>query len=182
MRIQTHGRLPVSASLVGAVALVIVAAGPAAAAPSATTTTTFNVTASTLDITAPGSVALTNVAPGDTATGSLADTVVTDGRAATDATWTATVLSTAFTAGSQSIPASNVRYSSGSPTATTGNGTFNAGATVTPNATAPEATAFSHAGGSGNNTSTWGPTLSVIVPLETSEATSFTGTVTQSVA
>ncbi|HEY9391143.1 MAG TPA: hypothetical protein VIR27_15430 [Mycobacteriales bacterium] len=173
--------VPIGASLVGITALLIVSAGPADADPSASTTVTFAVTAATLDITAPATATLTNVAPGDTATGSLADTVVTDGRAATDASWTATVLSTAFTSGSQSIPASDVRYSSGSPTATTGNGAFNAGATVTPDATAPEATAFSHTGGTGNNTSTWSPTLSVIVPLGTSEGT-FTGTVTQSVA
>jgi hypothetical protein len=181
MRTHRRGMLPVSASLAGAVALVIVTAGPVEAAPSAGTTTTFDVTAATLDITAPGTAALTNVAPGGTATGSLADTVVTDGRAAADAGWTATVLSTAFTSGTQSIPASDVRYSSGAATATTGNGTFTAGGTVTPDATAPEVTAFTHAGGSGNNTSTWGPTLSVIVPLGTSTGT-FTGTVTQSVA
>jgi hypothetical protein len=165
------------------------AAAPAAAAPSDSTTVTFDIGAGTLDIDAPASSALGSGSPGGVIDGALGPVTVTDGRASADASWVASVTSTNFVTGtgtpSEVILASEVDYWSGPATTTTGNGTFTPGqATLADRAPLDNAiplTAFTHVGGTGDNTAVWDPSLSVNVPLD-SEAGTYTGTVTHSVA
>ncbi|WP_432901430.1 hypothetical protein ACQP1S_30605 [Micromonospora matsumotoense] len=179
-------------SLVGAAAVAAMvgfAAAPAAAAPTDTTTVTFEVLAGTLDIDAPATADLGTGSPGGTITGQLGSVTVTDGRASADASWVATVVSTDFQTGggtaSETVLASEINYWSGAATATTGTGTFTPEQPTTgdqePLDTTTPLTAFSHVGGTGNNTAVWNPTLVVNVPLD-SQAGIYTGTVTHSVA
>jgi hypothetical protein len=174
----------------GSVALFIAGATiPAAAAPTDDTVTTFAVAAGTLDIVAAATADLGEGAPGAAVNGSLGAVTVTDGRAAADASWATSVTSTDFTTGGATAPetvlATEVGYWSGPPTATTGTGTFTPGQATAPAATpldnAAPLTVFVHAGGTGNNTATWAPSLVVNLPLD-SQAGSYTGTVTHSVA
>ncbi|GLZ38890.1 hypothetical protein [Actinokineospora sp. NBRC 105648] len=184
MRTRTFlGVLACSAMAVG------LAAAPAAADPTDDTVVTFELLAGTLDIVAPPSADLGTGAPGTVINGSLGTVAVTDGRAAPDASWLATVTSTDFTAGaatpSETVLASEVDYWSGPATATTGNGTFTPAQTNLAGAQALDnvapLTAFTHTGGTGNNTAGWSASISVNVPLD-SQAGDFTGTVTHSVA
>jgi len=165
------------------------AAIPASAAPTDDTATTFAVLAGTLDIDAAATADLGTGAPGADITGSLGAVTVSDTRAAADASWETSVASTDFTTGGATAPetvlASEVDYWSGAATATTGTGTFTpaqatAGAAVPLSVTVP-ITAFTHTGGTGNDTATWAPTLIVNLPLD-SQAGTYTGTVTHSVA
>lgn len=177
--------------IVGGTAAVLVAWGaiPATAAPTDSTTVTFELLAATLDIDAPETADLGTGAPGGVINGSLGPVTVTDGRASADASWVATVTSTVFQTGggtaTETVLASEVDYWSGPATATTGSGTFTPGQI---NLAAAEAldnvapvTAFTHTGGTGNNTATWSPGLSVNLPLD-SQSGVYTGTVTHSVA
>ncbi|MEQ4302717.1 hypothetical protein ABNF97_15175 [Plantactinospora sp. B6F1] len=172
-----------------AAAAVGLTAAPAVAAPTDTTTVTFDVTAGTLDIDAPTSADLGSGAPGTTIDGSLGAVTVTDARASGDASWAASVTSSVFTTGtgtpSQTILASEVEYWSGSLITSTGNGTFNPGQATSDDAvpldTVTPVVAFTHVGGTGNNSATWNPGLSINVPLD-AEAGTYTGTVTHSVA
>ncbi|HEY2671728.1 MAG TPA: hypothetical protein VGJ07_15330 [Rugosimonospora sp.] len=175
--------------LIGSAATLVVvglAAGPASAANTGDTTTTFDVNAGTLDITVPAAATIgAGGAPGTTITGQLGAVTVADTRAADPADWVASVVATDFTTGTatpaETVPATDVNYSSGAATATTGNGTFTpSGAAVPLNNTTP-LTAFTHVGGTGNNSATWNPTLAVNVPLANVAGT-YTGTVTHSVA
>ncbi|GAA3737320.1 hypothetical protein GCM10022225_20160 [Plantactinospora mayteni] len=162
---------------------------PAAAAPTGDTDVTFELLAGTLDITVPATADLGTGSPGSPLDGQLGVVTVTDERASADASWTATVTSTDFTTGtataSETILASEVDYWSGPATATTGNGTFTPGqvnaAAAAPLDNTTPLTAFSHTGGTGNNSAAWNPTLVVNVPLD-NEAGTYTGTVTHSVA
>jgi hypothetical protein len=173
-----------------AAAMVGLVAGPAAAAPSDSTTTTFEVLAGTLDIDTPASATIgTGGAPGTVINGSLGAVTVSDTRAAADASWLASVVSTVYSTGTgtptQTILASEVDYWSGPAISTTGTGTFTPGqlafADRDPLDTVTPLTAFTHAGGTGNNTAVWNPGISVNVPLD-SEAGVYSGTVTHSVA
>lgn len=112
---------------------------------------------------------------------------VTDDRGMANASWTATVTATTFTTGGQTaaetIPLAQITYWSGPATASAGSGTFTPGqsnATVAVNLTSPR-TAFSLAGGSTINSSSWNPTLAVSVPAAAVQGT-YTATVTHSVA
>jgi len=184
---RTTRLLTITATTAAAVGLT---AAPAMAAPTADTDVTFTVTAGTLDITAQATADLGSGAPGTTITGQLGTVTVSDTRAAADASWTASVTSTDFTTGatptaSETVLASDVDYWSGPATATTGNGTFTPGQ-ATQGAEQPldnttPLTAFTHTGGTGNNSASWNPTLDVNVPLA-NEAGIYSGTVTHSVA
>jgi hypothetical protein len=153
------------------------------------TTVTFEITAGTLDIDGPASADLGSGAAGATISGSLGPVTVTDGRASADASWEATVTSTDFVTGAgtatETVVAALVDYWSGPATATTGNGTYAPGqptaGVAAPLDTVDALPAFSHAGGTGNNTATWDPTLDVNAPLA-NQAGIYTGTVTHSVA
>lgn len=177
--------------IVGAAAAAVVglSAVPAVAAPSDTTIVTFEILAGTLDIDAPSTADLGTGTPGGVINGALGPVTVTDERAAGDASWEATVTSTVFTTGtgtpSQTILFSEVDYWSGELITSTGNGTFVAGqpdfADRVPLDSVTPVIAFSHTGGTGNNSATWNPGLSINVPLD-AEAGIYTGTVTHSVA
>ncbi len=185
--------------LIGSAAALTVglAAAPAAAVTAtADTTVTFLLAAGTLDISAPASVTIgttdgTSQPPGTLIIGQMGDVTVTDTRASADATWTASVSSTDFCIGgcvlgtpaSQTVPATAVDYWSGVATAgPTGNGTFAEGQTLSTDAVAISTSpvAFSHVGGTGNNSVSWNPTLEIQTALA-NQAGTYTGTVTHSV-
>lgn len=180
-RITTVGAAVAAAAWLGAV--------PATAAPTDSTTATFEVQAGTLDIDAPATAEMDGAAPGGVINSSLGAMTVTDGRASADGSWVATVTSTTFTTGagtaSQTVLAGELDYWSGPATSTTGTGTFTPGqptfADREPLDTTTPLTAFTHTGGTGNNTASWEATISVNVPLD-NEAGTYTGTVTHSVA
>lgn len=169
--------------------MVGVLAAPAAAAPTDTTTTTFEVLAGTLDIDAPATADLGSGAPGGTITGQLGAVTVTDSRAGSDASWTASVTATVFQTGTSSPPETvlpeEINYWSGPATSTAGTGSFTPGqltaGDAAPLSSTTPLTAFTHGGGTGGNTAAWNPTLVVNVPLD-SIAGVYTGTVTHSVA
>ena len=177
--------------LVGAAAAATVGlvAGPAAAAPSDSTVVTFEVLAGTLDIDAPATADLGTGTPGGLINGALGLVTVTDARASADASWVATVTSTVFTTGtgtpSQTILPSEVEYWSGPLVSSTGNGTFVPGqptiADREPLDSVAPVVAFTHTGGTGNNSASWNPRLTINIPLD-AEAGIYTGTVTHSVA
>jgi len=174
----------------GAVAVAMtVTALPAAAAPTDDTAATFAVLAGTLDIVAPETAALGSGAPGTDINGALGVVAVTDGRASAAASWGATVTATVFQTGGGTPPetvlASEMAYWSGPATATTGDGTFTP-AQATAGAAQPmdnvvPLPAFTHVGGTGNNSASWNPGIVVHVPLD-SQGGTYTGTVTHSVA
>jgi hypothetical protein len=172
------------ASIAVATALfTAIAATPAIAASSADTTVTFTVNATDgLNITAPASAALSNTTPGNDATGSIGVVTVTDQRSTIDTHWTATAaLFLPFTTGTQTaaetIPRANVDYDPGAEINPV-NGPFVAG---TPGDLSASRTAFSRPSGSGNNSVSWNPTLTVHVPA-TAVAGLYTGTLRHSVA
>jgi hypothetical protein len=107
---------------------------------------------------------------------------VTDLRASTAGSWTATVSSTSFTTGggtgSETIPASSVVYDSGSAVSTVGTGTFTPG---TPGNLAAPRTAFSATSEVGTTSVTWDPQITVQLP-PTAVAGNYIGTITHSVA
>ena len=153
------------------------------------TTATFEVSAGPLAVDAPATAAIGTGAPGTAVDGSLGPVTVTDARASADGSWVASVTATNFVTGgatpSEETLASEIDYWSGPVTASTGDGTFTPGqvaaANEVPLDTTTPLTALTHAGGTGNNSATWSPTLSVNVPLD-SQAGTYTGTVTHSVA
>lgn len=170
------------------IAMTAASALATAGAASAGTSTTFSITTSgTLAVTAPASATLSSASPGGTATGSLGSVSVADDRGALIGTWTATVVSTAFTTGgasaSETVPAASVSYWSGLATSTTGLGTFLPGQLTSANAVAigSAQTAFSRTVGSGNSAAAWSPTLVVSIPSTVVTGT-YTGTITHSVA
>ncbi|MBE1486568.1 hypothetical protein [Plantactinospora soyae] len=180
-----------------AIAAVGLMAAPAKAAvtDTADTVVTFLLEEGLLEISAPAAVTLGDVdgdsqPPGSLIAGQMGVVTVTDNRGAADATWTATVSSTAFCIGvcgadpSLTVPASAVLYWSGVELAPpVGDGTFTEGQTdatdAVPLSTAP--VAFSHDGGTGINSVSWNPTLEIQTAV-TNQAGTYTGTVTHSVA
>jgi hypothetical protein len=176
------------ASVVVAVALTVAVGGTANAAPG-DTTVTFTVTAAGgLSIAVPVSKALnTTMAPGTSATGQLGTVTVTDARASLAPTWTASVVSGAFTTGTgttpETVPASAVKYWSGATTSATSGMTYVPGQVLVTDAIAIDTlqTAMSLTAGSGSNAASWNPNLIVAVPAS-AVAGLYTGTVTHSVA
>ncbi|WP_329104024.1 hypothetical protein OG792_28480 [Micromonospora sp. NBC_01699] len=173
--------------LVGGVAGLALVLGPATAAMAEDTIVTLTVTAEDgLTITVPPTANIGSANPGDTATGQIGPVTVADERAALNAAWTATVISTDFTTGggtpAETIPDINVLYWSGGATATSGNGTFTPAQPTAADAVIINVprTVFTHTAGSGDNSATWNPTLLVNIP-ETAVAGVYTGTVTHSV-
>jgi hypothetical protein len=157
-------------------ALMIVGSVPISAA----TPATFTLTAGALSISAP----VTSVSLGSqvastsssTISGSLGVVTVTDQRGGAT-TWTASVISTAFTpAGGPADPASNVTYAAGPITVT---------ATVV--ATAASATDLTGVStvvtgaSTGISTASWNPTISVLVPANFGPGV-YVATITHSVA
>jgi hypothetical protein len=157
-------RLAILAVATAAVTAVTVM--PATAASSVNTTVTFTVSATDgLNITAPSTAALSNVAPGGAATGSLGLVSVSDQRSLLNATWIATVtITTPFHTGAgsadETIPGFDVDYDPGAAINPV-NGPFDPGTAGTLTSTR---TAFSRTSGSGNNSVSWNPTVTVNVP------------------
>jgi hypothetical protein len=192
-----HIGVPLTAGVVLLVASTL-GQQSAQAATTANTDTTFTITAGTLDITAPATATIgapTGGAPGTTIANTIGDTTrvqVVDGRGGpAGSTWTATVASTVFTraTGTQTLPATAVRYASG-PLVTTPDATIGTGFTPgQATATEPAAlalgggtplTAFSW-GGSGANRASWDPLVAVDIP-NTAVAGTYNGTITHSVS
>lgn len=164
--------LPASAATSGRTEMTAMeSAGP--------TTTTFTVTNGALTITTPDSVNLGSGAPGTTIGPTALGTVtVNDNRASASASWTATVSSTDFTSGSQTIPAPDATYTTGAVTKTgTITITTDPGLTLTGAAQ----TVVSGTAGSGNNSATWTPTIAIAVPVS-AVAGLYAGTITHSVS
>jgi hypothetical protein len=156
---------------------------PAAHAAAGDTTTTFSISGGTLSMSVPSStVNLGSTSAGSlTFSGQLGSTSVTDNRGALTAVWTATVTSTTFVTGgasaNETVAKSNIAYSSGAATATTGTGTFAPGVIAT---LAAAGTGGAWAG-VGVNSASWNPTLSFTL-LSSQVAGLYTGTINQSVA
>ena len=143
------------------------------------TTTTFTVTNGALTITTPDSVNLGSGAPGTTIGPTALGTVtVNDNRASATASWSATVSSTDFKSGSQTIPATDATYTTGTVTKT---GTITI--TSDPGLTLEGAaqTVVSGTAGSGNNSAAWDPTIAIAVPAA-AVAGLYSGTITHSVS
>ena len=171
-------------------AFVIATALPAAAATSGRaertaiesagpTTATFTVTNGALTITTPDSVNLGSGAPGTTIGPTALGTVtVNDNRASATASWAATVSSTDFTSGSQTIPATAATYTTGTVSST---GTITI--TSVPSLTLEGAsqTVVTATAGSGDNSATWDPTIAMAVPAS-AVAGLYSGTITHSVS
>lgn len=174
-----------AAALFASTMLAGVIALPANAATSGSTTATFQLAGGALSITVPSSADLGTAPAGAAAVGGPLGVVqVTDARGSTVATWTATVLSGAFTAGAgQTVPAANVNYWSGAATSTTGVGVFTPGQAAAANEVAigTAQTAFALTAGIGNNQATWNPTIDIHLPASATVGT-YTGTITHSVS
>lgn len=163
--------------VLGSVLLIVL--GAMAVPVSAVTPATFTLTAGALSISAPtGSVSLgTQVAAtgSSTISGSLGAVTVSDQRGGVT-TWTASVISTAFTPPSgPADPASNVSYSAG---------TIAVAGVVATGVAASDLTGVSTVvtGASGGiSTATWNPTISVIVPANFAPGI-YSATITHSVA
>jgi hypothetical protein len=170
---------PCSTSIGLAVATAAIAAAIALPA-SADTTASFTLTAGALSISAPtGSVSLgSQVASNSPSTisGSLGVVTVTDQRGG-PTTWTASVISTAFTPpAGPADPASNVSYGAGTVTAST--------------AVVPVVVAASNLTGvssvvtgtsTGISSASWNPVISVFVPANFAPGV-YSATITHSVA
>lgn len=160
--------------------------GVASPAQAADTIATFAITGGTLSVSVPASTVALNTgtvsAGAASATAQLGSVAVTDTRGALVNTWTTTVGSTTFVTGAASaaetVAKSNIAYSSGVATSTTGLGTFVPG--VLANLSA-NGTGASWTGAAGNSTAAWNPTL-VFTLLSSQVAGTYTGTVSHSIA
>lgn len=170
-RLAARGLLVAALTTAAVLAMVV----PASAALSGTTTTTFSLTGGVLSVTPQGVVALTHGAPGAVAvSGSLGITRVSDLRGSTQG-WVMSASSTSFADGAGNT-STDVIYDSGAVTNT---------GTVTPTSTGATAilTAAAVVKGtavSGNNTASFTPTLTVLLPAH-APAGVYTGLVTNSV-
>jgi hypothetical protein len=146
------------------------------------TNTQFTIQGGSLAISVPGSADLGTVNAGELVlSGSLGSVTVNDTRGSLVAAWSASVSSTDFTTGggsaSEKVTKTNLAYSAGLPTASSGTGAFTPGV-VASLAVPGVAGAWA---GSGNNSVTWNPTITVTL-LPGQVAGVYTGTVTHSVA
>lgn len=142
---------------------------------------TFAVTSGALTLTAPSSANLGSGTPGSNITGLLGPVTVNDDRALLAASWTATASSTDFTTGGgtpgETIPASAVTYDTGT-VSHTGIITIDAFDITLSNSAQ---TVVTGTAGTGNNSATWDPSITVAVPAGAVGGT-YTGTVTDSVS
>lgn len=175
-------RLTKTTSLAAAVVLAVVATLTAAIAlpARADTPTSFTLTAGALSISAPtSSVSLgtqTAATTSSTISGPLGVVTVSDQRGG-PTTWTASVISTAFTSGGGTAdPATNVSYAAGTVTAS---------ALVVPIAVAASnltgVTPIVTGTSTGISTASWDPTITVAVPADFPPGV-YSGTITHSVA
>jgi hypothetical protein len=154
-----------------------------AQADSGPTTATFTINGGTLTMTTPDTVNLGMIAAGTSrVSGALGVVTVSDQRAALNGAWTASVIATAFTTGAggagKTIPATDISYAPGTPTTTSGTGTFAPGAG---GAADTLETAFTATAETGATSCSWNPTITVTLPGTVAIGT-YTGTITHSVA
>ena len=164
--VQTRLLHVTSASLATLVLLAVGAAPPASAD---TTTASIEVTSGSLSISVPTSAGSlgtrANSVSGGSISGPLGQVQVNDARsAAAGATWTASVISTAFTRVSPTagpaIAASAVSYAAG-PITKVGTATY---AAQDPSHLEGSIPAVTATGITGDNSATWNPTITVAVP------------------
>ena len=161
------------------VACLLAAAAAIAGSAGATTPTTFTLTAGGLSISAPtGSVSLGSQPVSNssfTITGSLGVVTVSDQRGGVT-TWTASVISTAFTPPSgPADPAANVSYAAG---------TITQAGVVAAAVTAADLTGVTtvvNGASAGISSASWNPTISVLVPANFAPGV-YSATITHSVA
>jgi|SwirhisoilCB2_FD_contig_41_19360766_length_822_multi_3_in_0_out_0_2 hypothetical protein len=188
-------RKTIALSAIGALAagLAVFGAAPAMACTAPTggscgdTTATFTVTAGSLSIAAPTSVALSNSALALTAgsvSGTFGTTTVTDTRGGLGLTgWTVSVSSTDFTTpdnGGGTITKSNGSIYSGAGTIVSGLPVLVATTLATPVSLASAGTLLQATSATGSNQVTYTPTLSVTIPTNAIPG-NYTGVITQSV-
>ncbi len=159
--------------------------GRALARNGAVTLDTDTISRSTgaLFISVPASADLGSAAAGSAQVSAhLGGVTVTDTRDAASADWVATVSSTDFTTGGATAPETiskgSVGYSPGSATSTTGDATFAPG---TAGSLGSARTAFSASDGTGDNSATWNPTITVTLPAQVVGG-NYSGVVVHSVA
>jgi len=156
---------------------------PASADTTGTTAATVTVQGGSLSITVPADAGnlgtITNTVTGGTITGPLGQVQVSDARsAAAGSGWVATVISTAFTPpAGPAIAASAVGYAAGSITKV-GTATYTANDPGDLTGVSPAVTAT---GITGDNSATWNPMISVVVPGGTAAGV-YSATITHSVA
>ena len=174
-------RSPLAALAFGVFALVCSSMTTAASAAEATSTT-ITVTAGALAITVPvdaGSLgSRPNTVQGGAISGLLGPVQVNDARgAAAGSGWVASVISTAFTPPTgPAIAASAVSYNAGA-IVKVGTATYTANNPPNLTGVAPAVTAT---GITGDNSATWNPTISVLVPGGMA-ANTYSATITHSV-
>lgn len=196
---QTQTNATVTANSAAAIHTVLtaynVAAAPSATPPDPTADTALTFTVGTsglLTISAPASAFLGN---GNVGTASVPVAIgvvtVTDTRSAANAAWTVTASSTGLSGPGTTIPASNLLYDPNSGTVNVTSGSVTPviptvptgpppGIPLTTTGAGTPPTVLSVTG-SGNNTVTWNPTLSVNVPAGQVFGV-YTGTLTHSLA
>ena len=158
--------------------------GPTTADASVNTPATFTLMSGSLSISVPtGPVDLGSAATtASSLSGQLGTVTVTDGRGLLVATWSATVSSTDFTTGTatthETVTKSNIAYSAGAATSTTGIGVFTPGVLAN---LSSAGTAGAWTVGVGNNSASWNPTINVTIPAGSVTGT-YSGTITHSVA
>jgi hypothetical protein len=167
-----------SAAQAGPAVLARSSAGPGGGDPD--TTVTFAVTSGVLSMSAPSTVDLGAAAPGTTISGALRSVTVTDDRALLFTSWIATAAATNWTTGSgnpaETIPARDGSYNPGT-ISTTGIIT----ATGTPiTLSGRPARDVTGSSGTGDDTATWIPVLSVAIPASAVGGT-YSATLTESV-
>jgi hypothetical protein len=162
-------------------ALVGVLAAASALPAGAVTPVTFTLTAGALGISAPtGTVSLGSQSVSNssfTITGSLGTVTVSDQRGGTQ-TWTASVISSAFTRDGPgpTVGAAGVSYSAGTVTASA-----TVVPTVVPGIDLSGVTTVVTGAGTGVSSASWNPSISVLVPANYAPGL-YSGTVTHSVA
>jgi hypothetical protein len=166
--------------LAGTFATLAIATALPAGADTAATTATFTLTAGALSISAPtGSVSLGSQLAStgsSTITGPLGVVTVSDQRGGVT-TWTASVISTAFTpTAGPADPASNVSYAAGAITASA---TVTATAVAASNLTGPSTVVTGAS--TGISSASWNPSISVVVPANMAPGV-YVATITHSVA
>lgn|GEM_PF-6729107 len=168
-------------SAVGALSAVAVfgLAGPANA-DSGDTAVTLDLSGGAVSISVPPSASLSGTIGTTPISGPLGTVTVTDNQGSSSPSWTTNVEMTNFNAPSGSgfspIPVTNVTYNPGTVTRVNNTGTATPVTFTGESVAAPTVTAT---GGSGINSATWDPTLSVVIP-PTAVATTYTATLTHS--
>lgn len=181
---KNHKLIGIAASAGLLVGIVGLAGAPAGAAPSGDTTATFTITGGSLDVTVPATSNFGSTPAGaQDFSASLGTVSVSDTRGSMDASWTASVTSTDFSTGggtpAETVLSTGVGYDSGSATATTGDGTFTPDGTDNLDPGGDDA--FTHVGGTGVNTASWNPTITLHL-TDQKVVGVYTGTITHSVA